>query len=406
MKLFTKSKIVGVGLTEQSRNLSHRSGLSLGLEALRKASVDAGIDISEIDGISCIISGWPQQAFPPPPPGPPQELWWARQLGHPLRWIASNRGIPAILEAAMAIEHGLASTVAIVSGMSRQPDAPGTAAWTRPANEFTEWTGSYTAVQYGLVAQRYIHEHGDKALQAMARASATIRNYGHINPEAVFSGRGPFTAKDVLESRPIAEPLTLLMCSAVNDGGGAIIITSEDRARDTKKKPISIVAGANQQPYVPYVDAPVLDAVPDEGRYVKEAMGRAGVDISDMSLVEFYDHFSIGVLLEYEMFGFCGRGEAADFVASGAMELDGKAPTCTDGGNHSFSHNGNPLVFRPIEAVRQLRGEVPDPCTGDGLGRHSHIPGECRAVRNPELAFVGNPGPPTGGASFMVLGAD
>jgi acetyl-CoA acetyltransferase len=397
------AEIVGIGTTEQSRDLSHRSGISLALEALRAAADDAGIALSEIDGISCLISDWPNRATLPPPPGPPQELWWARQLGRPLRWIAGNRGVPAILEAAMAIEHGLASTVAIISGQSRKQDGARTAAWSRPSNEFTEWTGSYTTVQYALAAQRYLHEYGDGALEAMARASATIRNYGSINPDAVFAGKGPYTAQDVLDSRMIASPLTLLMCSSVNDGGGAMILTSADRARDTRTTPVRIVTGGNQQPYIPYFDAPVLDAVPDEGRFAGEAMARAGVSVDDIDVVEFYDHFSIGVLMEFEMFGFCGRGEAADFVSSGVMELDGRFPTCTDGGNHSYSHNGNPLVFRPIEAVRQLRGDVLDPCTASGGTVHSHVPGRCRAVRDPELAFVSNPGPPTGGASFTVL---
>jgi acetyl-CoA acetyltransferase len=234
----------------------------------------------------------------------------------------------------------------------------------------------------------------------MARASATIRNYGSLNPDAVFSGRGPFTAEDVLESRVIADPLTLLMCSSVNDGGAAIILTRADRARASRTVPISIVTAGNQQPYVPYREAPVLDAVADEGRFARDALTRAGVSHDDIGVVALYDQFAIGVLMAFEMFGFCGRGEAADLVADGVMEIDGRLPTCTDGGNQSFSHNGSPVLFRPIEAVRQLRGEVRDACPADG---HTHVPG-CRAVRDPRLAFVSNPGPPTGGNSFMVLG--
>lgn len=405
MTAFTTSQIVGVGTTAQSRDLSHRSGISLAVEAVTRAAEDAGIGLEEIDGISSIVSNWPQRAFPTPPPGIPQELSWSRILGHPLRWSATNRGIPAILEACLAIERGLCTTVACLIGNSRQPQNGGTAAWSRPANEFTEWTGSYTTVQYSLVANRYMHEYGEDALDAMARASATIRNYGSINPDAVFAGKGPFTAQDVLDSRPIASPLTLLMCSSVNDGGGAVIITSRDRAKDTRTTPIDVLTGAAQLPYVPYHDVPTLDAVPDDTSFAADAMARAGLSVTDMDVVQFYDHFSIGVLMEYEMFGFCEKGGAADLVRSGAMELDGAYPTCTDGGCHSYSHNGNPALFRVIEGVRQLRGEVVDPCTAtDPNAPHSHVPGSCRAVRDPELAFVSNPGPPTGGASFAVLG--
>jgi acetyl-CoA acetyltransferase len=403
MTALAQARIVGAATTEQSRDLSRRSGMSLALEALRNAADDAGIDISEIDGISSFVSDWPYGATAAPgAPAPPQEFYWARQLGRPLHYLQPNRAVPAVLDAALAIDAGLASTVAIVVGRSRSKDPGKTAAWSRSSNEFTEWTGSYTTVQYALVAQRYMHEYGDAALQAMAQVSATIRNYGSINPEAVYAGRGPFTPDDILASRAIASPLTMLMCSSVNDGGAALILTSKERAADTKKRPVGIMAGGNQQPYAPYYEAPVLDEVADEGRFAREAFARAGIRVDDIDVVSLYDHFSIGVLLEYEMFGFCGRGEAADFIGTGAMELGGAFPTCTDGGLHSHSHNGAPQILRVIEGVRQLRGEAPDPCTAAGRP-HSHVAGECRLVRDAELAFISNPGPPTGGAAFAVL---
>ena len=95
----------------------------------------------------------------------------------------------------------------------------------------------------------------------------------------------------------------------------------------------------------------------------------------DINVVEFYDHFASHVLLQYEQFGFCGKGEASDLVQDGAMRLDGRFPTCTDGGNLSFSHPGAPMMFRPIEVVRQLRGEVKDLCPGWEAGEHTFDPG-------------------------------
>jgi acetyl-CoA acetyltransferase len=395
---WSAAQIVGVYTTRQGRDLAGRDGFALAFEALQGAAADAGITLAEIDGISSTVTGWPVAGVAPAT----QATFWATQLGRPVRWTAAGSGLLAIADAVMAIDYGLASTVAIVVGMTRPAAAGATAPWTRPNEEFTAWTGSYTAVQYGLVAQRYLHEFGDGALAAMAEAAAVIRNYGHVNPDAVYCGRGPFTAADVLASRPIASPLTLLMCSSVNDGGCAIIVTRSDRARDTRKTPVAVLAAASQQPYAPYYEAPVLDAVPDEGAFARDALGRAGLTHDDIDVVELYDHFAIGVLMEYEMFGFCGRGEAADLVRSGAMGIDGRYPTCTDGGNLSFSHNGSPVLFRPIEAVRQLRGEVADGCPGWAQGEHSHA-GSCRAVRDPRVAFVSNPGPPTGGGAFMIL---
>ncbi|MER7006068.1 thiolase family protein [Dactylosporangium sp. NPDC000555] len=391
------ARIVGVHTTAVGRSLHPRTGFSLALESLLGALDDAGMTIGEVDCVYASTSGWPAGS----PPFP--EAFWAKQIGRPLRWGGSMFGIPAVLDAAAAITAGLIDTAAVVVGNCRVPDAGATAVWTRPEHEFTAWSGSFTSVQYGLAAQRYIHEYGDKALHAMGRASATIRNYGSIHPGAIYEGRGPFTAADVLASRPIASPLTLLMCSAVNDGGHALIMTRTDRAADTPKAPISVLAGANQRPYPSYFEAPVLDAVPNEGAFVTEAMRRAGITHQDIDVVQLYDHFAIGVLMEFEMYGFCKPGEAADFVESGVMELNGRYPTCTDGGLQSYSHNGKPSLYRVIEGVRQLRNEVPDRCPNWADGEHSHTDGVCRAVRDARTAFVTNPGPPTGGGAFAVL---
>ena len=398
---FDAVRIVGVHTTEQSRDLSHRSGFSLALEAVHGALADAGMDVSDVDGIaSWVTEGWP---YGVDEPVLYQPTFWARQLRRPLRWVPVAWGIPAMLDAAGAIANGLASTVVLVVGGSRARPADATASWTRPPDEFTAWTGSYTAVQFALAAQRYIHEYGPTGLEGMAEAAAAIRTFGHLNPDAVYAGRGPFSAEDVLRSRPVASPLTLLMCSTVSDGGCAIVMTHRDRARDTRRTPIRILGGGNQQPYPAYFEPPVLHYVPDEGAFAREGLARAGIRHDDIDVVEFYDHFASGVLMQYETYGFCGQGEAGEFVKSGVMRLDGRYPTCTDGGNLSFSHNGNPTLFRPIEAVRQLRGDVRDGCPGWDRGEHTHDPSLCRAVRDPQVAFVTNAGPPTGGGSFMVL---
>jgi acetyl-CoA acetyltransferase len=398
--IFDAARIVGVHTTKPGRSLAPRTGISVALEALRGALDDAGMSFEEIDGICSDVTDWPNGE------SGSVEMYWARQLGHPIRWYAEGVLVNVVLDAMAAIEKGHASTVAIVSGRVR-PTATGVVPkWARPNNEFTEWTGSYTTVQYALPARRYLHEFGPRALQAMAEASAVIRNYGTINPAALYHGHGPYTAEDVLASRMIADPLTLLMCSSVNDGGSAIIITNKQRAARASKKPIQILAGGIQWPYALYYDAPVLNFAEDVGAFARDAMQRAGVTHADIDILELYDNFSIGVLLSLELFGFCGPGEASDWVLSGNMRIDGRYPTCTDGGAHAHGHNGNPALDRIIEAVRQLRGEIPDACPDWAAGIHTGTPGVCRAARDPEIAFVGNPGTPTGGGGFAVLAHD
>jgi acetyl-CoA acetyltransferase len=196
------------------------------------------------------------------------------------------------------------------------------------------------------------------------------------------------------------------MCSTVNDGGCAMIITNKDRAKDTPKKPIKVITGGEHAHYSSYVEPPVLDGYYEMGAHYRDTLARDGVKHDDINVVAFYDHFSSHVLLQYEEFGFCGKGEAPDMVADGVMTLDGRFPTCTDGGNQSFSHPGFPLLFRPIEGVRQLRGEVKDLCPGWEQGQHTYDASMCRKIPNPRLAFTSNPGSPTLQGAMMVMGPE
>jgi acetyl-CoA acetyltransferase len=140
--------------------------------------------------------------------------------------------------------------------------------------------------------------------------------------------------------------------------------------------------------------------------WVDKGFARAGVTRDDVDVVELYDGFASWIVMQWEMLGFCELGEGGAFVESGVMELDGRFPTCTDGGCQSFSHMGAPAMLRPLEAVRQLRGQVPDPCPGWERGEHSHIPGECRQVRDAEVALGVSMGPPTGGGNFVLFARD
>ena len=398
---FGAARIVGVATTEQARSHAPRSGFSLGLEALRLALEDAGFEVGDIDGIASRVSDYPydQMSFRA------EASAWAWQLKRPLRWSQSDTTVGVLLDAASAIEAGLATTIALILGQARSRDARATAPWTRPETEFTGWTGSYTAVQYALVAQRYMHDYGPYALEAFAEAAAVIRNFGHLNPDAVYSGRGPFTARQVLDSREISTPLTMLMCSAVNDGACAVILSHKDRVRD-RRRAVRIVAAAQMHSFPAYVEPPMPAAVADEAAYFKASLHGAGLSHNDIDVIEFYDNFASEVVIELERYGFCARGEAADLVRSGATRLRGQFPTCTDGGLLSYSHNGTPALYRPVEAVKQLRGEIADACPGWRDGSHTHEEGVCRLVPDVELAFASNPSAPTGGGSFVVLARD
>jgi acetyl-CoA acetyltransferase len=194
----------------------------------------------------------------------------------------------------------------------------------------------------------------------------------------------------------------MLMCSAVNDGACAVILTHKDRVADHRRA-VRIVAGAHLHSFPAYVEPPIPSGVTDEAVFFRGCLAQAGLRHEDIDVVEFYDNFASEVVIELERYGFCDRGEAADLVRSGATRLRGRFPTCTDGGLLSYSHNGTPALFRPVEAVRQVRGEIADACPGWRTGSHTHQDGVCRLVPNVELAFASNPSAPTGGGSFAVL---
>ena len=388
------ARIVGVYTTEQARSLAPQTSFSLAMEALNGALADAGMTLDEIDGFGSNVSGWP-----------PSDGAWAYQLKRQWKWSGAGVGPSAVLEAASLITRGYLNSAAIVFASVR-PTGSTVAPWLQSHSEWTGWAGSLPdqPVQFGLVAQRYIHEVGEHARYAMADVAASTRNFGSINPDAVYSGRGPFTAEDVLSSRPIADPLTLLMCSAVTDGGCAIILTRSDRASGDKG--VRVACGASLATVPTYHEAPTLEGYYELGQHYRDVVAGAGVKMDDIDVVEFYDHFASHVLLQYEQFGFCGKGEAPDLVKAGETRLGGKFPTCTDGGNLSFSHPGNPVVFRYIEAVRQLRGEAKDLCPDWAEGVHSYDPAVCRMVKDARLGFVSNPGSPTIQGGMLVLARD
>jgi len=405
--------VVGVATTEQLRGSNGRFGLSYGLEALKAALADAGLAKEDIQGLYPMIDQWPQTGAANP--GNYLSSNWPTQLGIPIRWFTgavnsgAGTGASAILDAAAAIAAGYIDTAAIVLGMAAStPADTRTAAWTSQAIQWNEWTGTYTAAQFALAARRHMHEFGTTA-EHFAQVSSTIRNYGHLNPGALMYGRGPYSVQDVLDAPMVAEPLTRLMCAQVNDGGAAMILSTLERARDLRKPVVRVLGGADQLCYPAYAEPPLLEhhlGTPFSTRWVDDGFAMAGVTRDDVDVVQLYDGFASWVVMQWELLGFCERGEGGPFVASGVMELDGRYPTCTDGGCESFSHMGAPALLRPLEAVRQLRVESPDACPGWKDGLHSHEPGVCRQVRDPRIALGVSMGPPTGGGNFVLLARD
>ena len=221
-----------------------------------------------------------------------------------------------------------------------------------PCDQYEIPFGPTTVGSYAMIAQRHMHDYGTTSEQ-LAEIAVTMRLHASMNPAAKY--REPITVEDVLASRIISSPLHLLDCCIISDGGGALVITSAERARDLKKKPVYILGTGETVRHAARGHRDFLEiAAAQSGRLAFE---RAGVAHKDIDMAMIYDSFTITVLATLENLGFCKRGEGGQFVSGGRLRFDGEFPINTDGGGLSSNHPGMRGIFLVIEATKQLRGE-------------------------------------------------
>jgi acetyl-CoA acetyltransferase len=224
--------------------------------------------------------------------------------------------------------------------------------WDDP--QFEEPYGPTTPAMYALIARAHMHAYGTTSEQ-FAVVAVACRKYASMNPGA--QKREPITIADVLNSRMIADPLHLLDCSLVSDGGAAIVMTVAERAKDFTKKPVYFLGAGEAHPYLSLLHA---DSLTQSGAVEsgKQAYAAAGVRPRDIDVAFVYDAFTPMAIIYLEDLGLCPKGEGGRFVEGGNVELGGALPINTHGGLLSYCHAGLAnSIFHITEAVRQLRGE-------------------------------------------------
>ena len=211
---------------------------------------------------------------------------------------------------------------------------------------------------YAMAARRHMHEYGTTPEQ-LAEVAVAARAWALRNPKAFRYGGGPLTVDDVLASPLVSDPLHALDCCLITDGGGAIVMTTAERARDLQATPVEVlgfgeVSTNNSMAAIPDLTAP--------GAHIagERAYAMAGLGPGDVDVAQVYDSFTITVLLELEALGFCARGEAGSFVEKGRIAPGGDVALNTSGGGLSYCHPGIFGLLLVVEAVRQLRGECGD----------------------------------------------
>jgi acetyl-CoA acetyltransferase len=350
--------IVATANTRQARSLDDVTETGLLQSVIRDLLARTGLKPADIDGVN--VSSTVEGVHPR------QVIGW---LGSRPSWCGNEHmGVAAVIEAATAIAAGQAETVLIATAQAGAYTERGaTAPWTRPAFEFTESFGLYTAAEFALCAQRHMALYGTP-YEAMATVAATIRNNGYRHPGAAFYGRPLITAKDVAESRMIASPFRLLDCAMTAEGGGGLMLTTVERARDLPVRPIYILGAATDRQGLSYTQAPVWDVYGDVGaRAARRSFEQAGLTPRDVDVCEFYDPFSFEIIRQFEAFGFCAKGEGGDFVMDGRIALDGEFPISTNGGLMAFSHAGTlQMLQKVMAAYEQLAGYAPEELTVPG----------------------------------------
>jgi len=207
---------------------------------------------------------------------------------------------------------------------------------------------------YALTAARHMYEYGTKPEQ-LAEVAVAARAWARLNEKAW--SRDPLTIDDVLASPLISDPLHKLDCCLLTDGGGAIVVTARERARDAVRRPVRILGvgeGYAQWHISQHTDLTTTPAI-QSGR---DALAMAGLGPGDVDVFEPYDNFTHSVIHYLEDLGFCARGEGGAFVEGGRLGPGGELPSMTSGGGLSYCHPGALGILLLVEAVRQLRGEA------------------------------------------------
>src|ERR671932_1094284 len=363
--LVAESDAIGLG--------PEKSAIQLHAEAALNALDEAGLGLSDVDGV--FTAGV-------------STLEVGEYLGIVPRYTdntsvgGSSFGIH-VGHAATAIAAGLCNVALIShgqSGRSRIGMPPRAETSQMMQGQFEEPFGiPRPAGAYALACTRHMHQYGTTSEQ-LAEIAVATRKWAALNPKAYF--RDPITIDDVLGSRLISYPFHLLDCCLVTDAGGAVVLTSAERARDCRTTPISVLGFGEAHDHNMISQMPDLTDGPARISGPR-AFDMAGVAPHDIDVAEVYDSFTYTVLLTLEDLGFCAKGEGGAFVSGQRTAPGGEFPLNTSGGGLSYTHPGMYGIFTIIEGVRQLRHDYAD----QGSSQDPSATGR-RQVQNAKIALV------------------
>jgi acetyl-CoA acetyltransferase len=367
-----KAAIVGIGQTEFSRHAG-RTELQLACEAVTSALGDAGLTPGDVDGLVSYTVD------------PVEETELVRSIG--IEEVGYSSRVPyggggsmgVLLHAASAVASGAADVVVAYRAIRARSGATrfgGAKVAPSPTSGHAGTTAMQWCMPFGVLtpaswmalnSTRYMHQFGVRS-EDIGRAVVQLRAYALTNP-AAWGYQRPMTLDDHQASRWIAEPcIRLLDCCQETDGSVAVVITSRERAGDLPQVPVAIGAAAGAGLFEQEIASDHyrgdLSVMEGSVALARRLFGSSGFDRDDIDVAMIYDAFSPILLMQLEALGFCGPGEAKDFVAEGNLGPAGTLPCNTNGGliGEGYIHGLN-LV---LEGTRQLRGTAVNQIPGAG----------------------------------------
>ncbi|MGO3123917.1 MAG: thiolase [Advenella sp.] len=347
-----KVAIAGVGVAGLGEAHGYTE-MELLAQAATKAVANAGLTMSDIDGIATCSSSATMWVMPT------IEYLGIRPKFIESTMLGGSSFLAHLLPAMQAIASGQCNAVLVCYGSTQRTATFGrkegvkARALLDPQPYEQPYKPLSPITSYALAAQRHMYQYGTTRRQ-LAEVAVAARKWAQLNPEAFM--RDPMSIDEVLAARMISDPLSVRDCCLVTDGAGAYVLMAADRARDLPVKPVYVLGSAtavwNRQ--VSSMHDLAVTAASESG---PRAMQMAGVDHKDIDLIQLYDAFTINVLLFLEDLGFCAKGEGGNFIENGGIAPGGHTPVNTNGGGLSCVHPGMYGIFTLIEAVRQLRGE-------------------------------------------------
>ena len=339
--------VVGVAESELGQVAPGTTPLDLMAQGVVRALADCGLRLSDVDGLFAAST---QLRF--------TTTALAEYLGIVPRYqdstqIGGSSFMSHVTHAMAAIEQGLCEVAVIAYGSTQRSLSRATAS----PREFNPYESPYRPMlpvsAYAMAASRHMHQYGT-TIEQLAEVAVAARRWALLNP--VAWEKKPLTIADVLAAPRVSDPLGVRDCCLVNDGGGAIVLTSAARARTLAKAPAYVLGVGESLSHASISGMPDLTqtAAIHSGA---QAYAMAGVTAADVDVALVYDAFTINTVLFLEDLGFCAKGEGGAFVQGGAIGPGGRFPVNTNGGGLSYCHPGMYGLLLLVEAVRQLRGE-------------------------------------------------